>query len=151
MLDQQINQAFMEAYKAKDEFAVSILRMIKSSILNKKIEKIMPKEDPLSDEEVLAVLKSEVKKRLDSVQSYTQGGRADLAETEQKEADFIKKFLPTEMPEDQVREAVVAVIAEMGNPGPSGFGKIMGAVIAKTKGAADGSVVAKLVKEELAK
>ena len=119
--------------------------------LNKKIEKVMPKEDLLPDEEVLAVLKSEVKKRLDSVQSYTQGGRADLAETEQKEADFIKKFLPEEMSEDQVREIAVAVIAEMGDLGPSGFGKIMGVVMAKAKGAADGTLVSKVVKEELAK
>jgi len=151
MLETQISQSFMDSYKAKDEFAVSILRMIKSSILNKKIEKVMPKEDLLPDEEVLAVLKSEVKKRLDSVQSYTQGGRADLAETEQKEADFIKKFLPEEMSEDHVREIAVAVIAEMGDLGPSGFGKIMGAVMAKAKGTADGTLVSKVVKEELAK
>ena len=151
MLDQQINQAFMEAYKAKDEFAVSILRMIKSSIMNKKIDKLMPKEEALADEEVLAVLKSEVKKRLESVTSYTQGGRSDLAETEQKEAEFIKKFLPEEMTEEAVREIAVAVITEVGNPGMSGFGKIMGAVMAKTKGAADGTVVSKVVKEELAK
>jgi hypothetical protein len=111
----------------------------------------MPKEDLLPDEEVMALLKSEVKKRLDSVQSYQQGGRQDLADKESSEAEFIKKFLPEDMSEEQVKEIVATVITEMGNPGPSGFGKIMGAVMAKTKGAADGTVVSKAVKEELSK
>ena len=151
MLDQQISEAFMAAYKAKDEQTVSTLRLLKSAIANKKIEKLLAKEDLLPDAEVLAVLKSEVKKRQDSIASYQQGGRPELAAKEQIEIDLISKFLPAQMSEDQVRELAIKVIAEQGNPGPAGFGKIMGAVMAAAAGAADGTVVSKVVKEELGK
>ncbi|MFA6594090.1 MAG: GatB/YqeY domain-containing protein [Candidatus Buchananbacteria bacterium] len=151
MLDQQINEAFLTAYKAKNESLVSTLRLLKSAIANKKIEKLIPKEEPLSDEDVLAVLKSEVKKRQDSIVSYKQGNREELAAKEQAEIDLIAKFLPEQLSEDQVRELVKKVIAEQGNPGPAGFGKIMGAVMAAAKGAADGTVVSRIVKEELGK
>lgn len=151
MLDQQINEAFMAAYKAKDEAATSTLRLLKSAIANKKIEKLIAKEELLPDAEVIAVLKSEVKKRLDSITSYKEGGRAELAEKEQTEIDLINKFLPAQMSEEQVKELVAKIIAEQGNPGPSGFGKIMSAVMAAAAGAADGTIVSKVVKEELAK
>ncbi|MFA5020474.1 MAG: GatB/YqeY domain-containing protein [Patescibacteria group bacterium] len=151
MLESQINSAFLEAYKAKDEALVSTLRMLKSAILNKKIEKSLPKEEILADDEVMAVLKSEAKKRADSVESYRAAGREDLAQKEEAEIIIIKKFLPEQLSEEAVRELVVAVIAESGNPGPSGFGKIMSAVMARAKGAADGAAVSKAVKEELGK
>ena len=159
MLEQQINDAFMAAYKAKNEEDVSTLRMLKSAILNKKIERSMAKDEVLSDDEAIAVLKSEAKKRADSIESYKAGGREDLMAKEAAEIAIIKKFLPEQMGEDAVRELVKEAIAELGsprfseagNPGPSGFGKIMGAVIAKAKGAADGATVSKVVKEELAK
>lgn len=151
MLEQQINQEFLDAYKAKNEELVSTLRMLKSAILNKKIEKTMAKDEFLSDEDLTALLKSETKKRADSLEAYKAGGRDDLAAKEASEIEIIKKFLPEQMPEDAVRALAREAIAEIGNPGPSGFGKIMGAVIAKAKGAADGAVVAKIVKEELGK
>ncbi|MFA6525856.1 MAG: GatB/YqeY domain-containing protein [Candidatus Buchananbacteria bacterium] len=151
MLEAQINSAFLEAYKAKNEEEVSTLRMLKSAILNKKIEKTMAKDDIMPDDEIIALLKSEVKKRTDSAESYRAGGREESAVKEESEIAIIKKFLPEQMDEDAVRKLVQEVLGEMGNPGQSGFGKIMGAVIAKSKGAADGSVVSKIVKEELAK
>ena len=150
MLEKQISQAFLEAYKAKDELVISTLRMIKAAIANKKIEKLIAKDEEIADDEVLAVLKSEVKKRLDSIESYKAGNRNDLAEVERKELEVISKFLPEQLSEEAVRVAVKKVIAELGNPGMAGFGKIMGAVMAETKGAADGNVVSKIVKEELA-
>lgn len=151
MLEAQINSAFLEAYKAKNEEEVSTLRMLKSAILNKKIEKTMAKDDIMPDDEIIALLKSEVKKRADSAESYRAGGREESAAKEESEIEIIKKFLPEQMSEEAVRVLAQEVIAQMGNPGPSGFGKIMGAVIAKSKGAADGSVVSKIVKEELGK
>ncbi|MFA5124953.1 MAG: GatB/YqeY domain-containing protein [Patescibacteria group bacterium] len=151
MLDQQISEAFMTAYKAKDEAVVSTLRLLKSAIANKKIEKLMPKEELLPDEDVLAVLKSEVKKRLDSIVSYKQANREELAAKEQVEIDLIAKFLPEQMSEEKVRELAVKIVTEQGHPGMAGFGKVMGLVMAATKGAADGTVVSKIVKEELGK
>ena len=151
MLEQKISDAFMAAYKAKEEARVGVMRMLKSAILNKKIEKRLAKEDVLPDEEAITVLSGEVKKRLDSAEAYAAGGRQELADAELAEAEIIKEFLPAQLSEDQIREIVAGIIAEQGNPGASGFGKIMGAASAKTKGAADGAVVSRIVKEELNK
>ncbi len=150
MLQQDIAAKFLEAYKNKEEMRVSVLRLLKSALANKMIEKKMAKDAILADDEVIAVIKSEVKKRQDSVESYKQGGREDLADKEAREAEILSEFLPEQMSEDQVREIVKAVIAELGATAGD-FGKVMGAAMAKTKGQSDGTVVSKLVKEELSK
>ena len=150
MLQQDIAAKFLEAYKNKEEMRVSVLRLLKSALANKMIEKKMAKDAILADDEVIAVIKSEMKKRQDSVESYKQGGREDLADKEAREAEILSEFLPEQMSEDQVREIVKAVIAELGATAGD-FGKVMGAAMAKTKGQSDGTVVSKLVKEELSK
>ena len=151
MLEKKLNEAFLNSYKNKEETAVNVLRMLKTAILNKKIEKKLAKEELLSDEEVIAVLKSELKKRNDSFSAYQSAGRNDLAEIEKKEMDLISGFLPEQLSDEQVREAVDEVIKELGNPGVSGFGKIMPEVMKRTKGSADGSQVSRIVKEQLSK
>jgi len=148
MLQQDIAAKFLEAYKSKDEIRVSVLRLLKSALANKMIEKKMAKDAVLADEEVIAAIKSEVKKRQDSIESYKQGGREDLADKEAEEAKILSEFLPEQLSEEQVREIVKAAIAELG-AGAGDFGKVMGAAMAKTKGQSDGAVVSKLVKEEL--
>ncbi len=151
MLQQQINADFLEAYKAKRELEISTLRMLKASIANKQIEKKMSKEETLSDEEAIIVIKSEVKKRKDSAESYESGGRADLAQKEKEEVVILEKYLPQQLSEEKVRELVKGVISEMGTVNPSEFGKVMGAVMAKSEGTADGQMVSKILKEELNK
>ena len=148
MLQQDIAAKYLEAYKSKDEIRISVLRLLKSALANKMIEKKMAKDAVLADDEVIAAIKSEMKKRQDSVESYKQGGREDLAAKEAEEAKILAEFLPEQMSEDQVREIVKAVIAELGAVAGD-FGKVMGAVMARTKGQSDGTVVSKLVKEEL--
>jgi len=150
-LEQQIAQAFLEAYKAKNTQEISVLRMLKTSLANKKIEKLIAKEDSLPDAEALAVLKSELKKRLDSVSVYQSANKQDLADQEQWEADFISKFLPEQLSEEKIRELVKETLTELGNPPASDFGKVMSLVMAKANGSADGSIVSKLVKEEISK
>lgn len=151
MLQQQINADFLKAYKEKKELEVSTLRMLKATLQNKLIEKKMGKEEVLSDEESIAVIKSEVKKRKDSVESYEAGGRADLADKEKLEISILEKYLPQQLSEDKVRELISGVISEMGEVKASDFGKVMGAVMAKSGGTADGQVVSKILKEELNK
>lgn len=151
MLEKQISQAFLEAYKNKESETVETLRMVKAALINRKVDKLLSKDDELPDEEVIAVLKTEAKKRQDSIESYRQGDREDLAVKEESEMVIIKKFLPEQLSDEQLRGLVAEVISEVGNPGPSGFGKVMGAVMAKTKGAADGNAVSRIVKEELSK
>lgn len=150
-LEQQISQAFLEAYKAKNTQEISVLRMLKTALANKKIEKLISKDDFLPDIEALAVLKSELKKRLDSVSAYQSANKQESADQEQWEADFIAKFLPEQLSEEKIRELVKETLAELGNPPASDFGKVMSAVMTKANGSADGSIVSKLVKEEISK
>ena len=147
-LQQQIDETYMTAFKAKEEIVVSTLRMLKATIVNKKIEKKMAKDDILSDDDLVMLMKSEVKKRQDSIVAYRDGGRDDLAQKEQAEIDILSKFLPEQLTEEQVRTIVTEAIKEVGS---GDFGKIMGLVMAKTRGKTDGQVVSRLVKEESAK
>lgn len=150
-LAEKINQDFLTAFKAKQDTEVSVLRMLKASLTNKEIEKKLPKGDKLSDDDILAVIKSEIKKRKDSSLSYSQAGRNDLSEQEDKEVVILDKYLPEQMSEDEVKNIIVQVIKETGASGPADFGKVMGAVMVKTKNQADGQIVSKIVKEELGK
>jgi len=149
MLDQQINQDFLTAYKNKNEAAVATLRMLRAALVNKKIEKLIAKEAELPDEETLLVIKSEIKKRQDSMEIYRRGERVDLADREQAEAELLKKYLPAQLTEAAVRKTVKETISELGVSGPGEFGKVMPAVMSKIKGQADGAVISRLVKEEL--
>lgn len=150
-LAEKINQDFLTAFKAKQDTEVSVLRMLKASLTNKEIEKKLPKGDKLSDDDILAVIKSEIKKRKDSSLSYSQAGRNDLSEQEDKEVVILDKYLPEQMSEDEVKNIIIQVIKETGASGPADFGKVMGAVMVKTKNQADGQIVSKIVKEELGK
>lgn len=148
-LHQQIEQDYLSAYKAGDKFTVSVLRMLKSVIQNKKIETGAGKDDILSDDELVVVIKSEIKKRKDSAVSYGEAGRADLVKQEEDEVVVLAKYMPAQIGDDQVREIVKEVLAIMNAATPADFGKAMGAVMAKVKGQADGQVISKIVKEEL--
>ena len=148
-IQKEVEQNFISAFKAKEEIAISTLRMLKSSLINKMIEKRMAKDEVLPDEEAVSVIKSEIKKRQDSIEAYQQGGRADLVAKEQAEVEVLKKYLPQQLAEEEVKKIVQETIAEMGVSSPSDFGKVMGNVMSKVKGQSDGNVISRLVKEEL--
>lgn len=147
----QINEDFLIAYKNKQSIEVSTLRMLKSTLTNKEIEQKIPKEQGLSDDEVVAIIKTEIKKRKDSIVAYNEAKRTDLSEQEEKEKIILEKYLPAQMSEDQIRTIVLAVLQKIEITGPADFGKVMGAVIAQTKNQADGQMVSKIVKEQLDK
>ena len=150
-LQPQIEQDFLNAFKGGDRFAVDTLRLLKAAVQNKKIEKLMAKEAVLPDEEMVGLIKSEIKKRQDSIDSYRQGNRNDLAEKEEAEIKILEKYLPEQLSEDKLIEIIKGVIGELGAASPADFGKVMGAVVARVKGQADGQAIAKIVKEELGK
>lgn len=141
-LEKDIEQDYKEAFKAKQETEVSTLRMLRSALKNLIIDK---KTDSLSDEDVLSVIKKEIKKRKDSVESYKKGGREDLASKEEAEMAILEKYMPEMMSEEQISQIVDSVVSA----GQTNFGLVMKEVMAKTKGQADGQVVQKLVKEKL--
>lgn len=141
-LEKDIEQDYKEAFKAKKETEVSTLRMLRSALKNLIIDQ---KTDSLSDEDVLSVIKKEIKKRKDSVESYRQGGREDLASKEEDEMAILEKYMPEMMSEDKISKIVDDVISA----GQTNFGLVMKEVMTKTKGQADGQVVQKLVKQKL--
>lgn len=142
-----IEKDFIEAYKAKDEKAKSLLGMIKSALKNKEIEI----QKSLEESDVVDVLTKEVKKRKDSATAYEQGGRPELAEQENSEVAMLAKYLPEQLSEEAVSDIVKSTITELGATTMADMGKVIGAVVGKTKGQADGGLVSKIVKEELSK
>ncbi|MBI4812780.1 GatB/YqeY domain-containing protein [Candidatus Falkowbacteria bacterium] len=150
------------AMKNKDAFLLSVLRMVSAAIKNKELEKrtrlskseSVEKLDELSqltEEEILGVVASEAKKRKDAALEFESGGRPELAEKELKEAEFLKKYLPEQMLEDEIRKLVIEAVQKVGATSPQEMGKVMGALMPQVKGRADGGSVNRIVKEELEK
>jgi len=144
-LAEKISADVKDALKSGDKSRLSILRMIKSAIKNKEIEK----GDAPTDEEVSAILRSFVKRANESIEQFTKAGRTDLVEKEKDESEIIQNYLPRQLNEDQTREIVSNAIKEVGATGPGDMGKIMKAIMAKAGGQVDGKLASKLVKEML--
>ena len=145
MLLEKITQDIKEAMKAKEAETLSTLRMLSSSLKNKKIE--LGKE--LEEEDVLSVVKKEMKSLQDSLESFVEGAREDLAEKAKKEMEIIKKYLPEEMDDASLEEVVKAVVAEVGATTKAEMGKVMGATVKKVAGAADGKRIKEMVERLL--
>ncbi len=144
-LTEKIIDDIKKAMKAKEANKLSILRMIKSTIKNKEIDK----GDSLSDDDVQAVLRTFVNRAKDSIEQFSGAGRTELAEKEKEELLIIQEYLPKQLDEDSIKIMVKEAISETGASGPKEMGKVMKTVMAKTKGQADGKLVNKLVKEML--
>jgi len=163
MLKERINQDFKEAFKAKEELRVSVLRLLSSSLKNKEMDKRaklvktvsdeaeLVKQSQLEDEEVLNVIGMEAKRRKDSIEQYQNGGRPELAAQEEAELAILAAYLPEQMGEEEVRKIVVESIKESGAASAQDLGKVMKVLMSKVKGKADGGMVNKVVKEELGK
>lgn len=143
---QQLEADYETALKAHDDATVLTLRQLKTALTNAEIGK---SREALSDDEVIKLWRSEVKKRRDAIELYRRGGRPELAEKEQHEVTVISRYLPPELDEAIVRAKVEEIVAQLGASGPSDTGKVTGAVLKALAGQADGSVVSKLVREAL--
>jgi uncharacterized protein YqeY len=130
------------ARKAQDKAGVLLLGTILSDVKNKRIEL---QRDP-SDDDVLDVLRKGIKRRRESVEMYEKGNRLDLAGKERAEVAALEKYLPAQASEDEVRAAVRAAITA----GATSMGPLMGRVNPQFKGKADGSMISRIAKEELA-
>jgi uncharacterized protein YqeY len=152
---QKIDADIIAAMKAKEEHKLTTLRMVKSALKSKAIDK----RADLTDAEESQILTTLIKQRKESVESFTKGNRPELAEKERVEITMIESYLPQAAGEDEVRAVVVAAIAEVaattGNkPGPRDMGAVMKAAQQKIAAGglrADGKLVSELVKAELAK
>ena len=144
-----LKDTFMEEMKAamkeKDELKKNVVTMVRSAIKQYEVDNRVD----LDDEGVLEIIAKEVKKRRDAVPEYEKSGRTELLENLNKEIAYLAKYLPEQLSEEAVREIVANTIQEIGAAGMKDMGKVMSAVIAKTKGRADGKVINGIVKELL--
>ena len=148
-LTEQIQKDIVTAMKAKDEPRLSALRMVKSALQLKAVEKMAP----LDDKGAQAVLATLIKQRKESVEQFTKGGRQEMADKESAEIVLIESYLPKAAGEADVVAGVKAVIAEMGAPTMKDMGTVMKNVMARFNGAGmrvDGKMVSEAVKRELA-
>lgn len=150
MLKQQLKDTLKKAMLEKDVEKTSVLRMVISAIGYYEIQK-GGAGYKATDEDVLSVIQKEAKQHRDSIEQFTSAGRNELIEKETKELKILESFLPAQMGEDEIRELVTNAINQTGASSIADLGKVMGALVPLTKGKADGSLVSKIVREELTK
>ena len=140
-----ISQAIKDAMRAKDKERLTVLRSLKSALMNRKIE--LNKE--LDKTQSLEVLRKAVKSRQQSIAMYREGDRDDLAEREIKEISIVEEFLPKMLSEDEIGAIVNRVIAEVQAESMKDMGSVIKQVMAETAGQADGRTVSLIVKQKL--
>ncbi len=140
-----------EAMKSKKTDELRVLRSLKAKILEKEISERKGGEATITDEQATEVLMKAAKQRKESIDQFEQGGRDDLVEKEKKELSIIESYLPEMMDEDSIRKEVQKQIEEMGADSMADMGKVMGIMMSKLKGKAEGGDVSRIVKEELSK
>jgi uncharacterized protein YqeY len=170
MLLQQIDQDLKIAQKERNDLTVSALRNLKAALKNAQIaaqtlsgrasptpastrvergeEGGREKQQPLSEDEVLGVIARQVKQHQDSIESFKSGNRPDLVQHEQAQMAVLEKFLPKQMDEEHIHSLILAVIADL-SAKPSDFGKVMKEVLSRARGQTNGTIVSKIVQEEL--
>lgn len=152
---ERINQSMKEAMKAGERKRLSTLRLINAAIKDRDIAARADEKgnatgtDKIGDPEILALLQKMIKQRRDSADTYRQAGREELAEGEEQEIAIITEFLPQQMSEEDMREAVRATIVESGCAGLKDMGKIMGLLKERYAGRMDFGKVSIMVKEQL--
>ncbi len=141
-LIERIDQEFKGAMKSKDELKLSVLRLLRTSLKNRQIET----RQPLSDQEVIAVIKTTVKQYQDALSDFLNAGRTDLADRQQKEISVLNEYLPPSLPPEEL-EAVVK--SALQSSGVRDIGKAMGVAMKAVDGRADGNEVRKIVQKLL--
>lgn len=150
MIREQIKEKLIAAMKAKDEKTTGTLRLINAAIKDKDIDaRSKGVTDGIDEAGVMSLLQSMIKQRRESIDMYTKGGRADLAAGEQAEIDLIQSFLPQQMSDEEVREALKSIIAETGAASIKDMGKVMGVLKAKYAGRLDMGKASGLIKSLL--
>ncbi len=138
-----------EAMKNKDKDRLRVLRSLKSNLLEREINERKGGKAELNDEQAIEVLMKAAKQRKESIEQFEEGGRDDLVASEKEELEVIESYLPEMLSEDEVRDIARDKIDELGAEDMSDMGQVMGALMQELKGKAEGSVVSKVVKEEL--
>lgn len=171
MTKQQLQDELRQAMLSRDTVKTSVLRMVLSALSYYEIQKGADERSEgarlqagvtgedrgggakyiATDEDILTVIQKEAKKQKDSIEQFTTAGRTELVEKEEKELAILSSYLPKQMNEEEIRKLVVDALSSTGAKTLADIGKVMGALMPATKGKADGSLVSKIVKEELEK
>jgi len=161
MLKEQLKNDLKEALKAGDSKRRTVIGMVMSVIKNRELDKrgklmkggadaaTVDAASELTDEEIIDALSSEVKKRRESITTFEQAGRAEMAASEKEEMEMLMHYLPEQLGEDQIREIVKKAVADVKPADMKEMGKVMAAVMPHVKGKADGQVVSRIVQEEM--
>lgn len=147
----KILQDTKEAMRSKDELRLLVLRMISAAIHNKELEKRAKtgKIEELAEEETIAVIRSEVKKRRDAIVEFEKGGRKDLVEKETAELEILERYVPQDLSDEEIEKIVREAIGSLGEATLKDFGRAMGEAMKRIKGQATGDRVAALVRKIL--
>ena len=162
-LKEKIQENLITALKGKKEIELSALRMVLAAISNKETEKRtktwkekpelkvkeLEKESQLTDEEAIEVISSEIKKRKEAILEFEKGKREDLAKKEKAEMEILGKYLPEQLPEEEIKKLAKETIEKIEAKEPKDMGKVMAELMPKVKGKAEGGLVSKIVKELL--
>lgn len=144
-MQDQLNSDLKTAMKARDKTSLDVIRALKSQLTNKKIEL----GHDLSDQEASEVVLKELKQQKESLEEFEKGGRDDLAEDQKAKIVITEKYAPKQMSPEEVQAVVEQTAKDIDANSSADFGKLMGAVMPKLKGQADGNVVKQKVKELL--
>lgn len=147
-LKERINDDLKAALLGGNRFEGEVLRGLKAAILNEEVAKSL-RDDGLSDDSIQQIIVREVKKRHDSADIYEKAERPELAKNELDELDILSKYLPTQLSEDEIKSAIDDIILQAGGKDLCQMGMVIGAVKKKLGNTADGSVIAKLVRNSL--
>ena len=150
MIHTDIKQKVKEAMLAKDQVRLLVLRNMLSAFTNELVAKKRKPDELLSDEDAIAVITRLTKQRKDSIEQFTNAGRAELAEPEQEELGVISTLLPAQLTREEIEAIVKAKVEEMGFSDKSQMGKFMGVVMKEMAGNADGTVVKEVIEALLA-
>jgi uncharacterized protein YqeY len=133
------------AMREKDDMKKNVVTMVRAAVKQVEVDNRVE----LDDEGIVEIIAKEVKKRKDALPEYEKSGREDAITSLKAEIDYLMKYLPEQLSEEEVKAIVIETITETGAAGMKDMGKVMSAVIAKTKGRADGKIISQLVKTNL--
>lgn len=146
MLQEKINKDYITAMKGKDALKSGSLSFLRAQLKNLMIER---KTDALTDEDVIGIIKKQVKQRQDSIEQYEKGNRPDLADKERSEQKVLETYLPEELPDDKVRAVIQEAIGETGAQSIKDMGQVMRVALGNLQGRADNKKVSQMVRDIL--
>lgn len=144
-LQEQLMEDMKKAQKGQDKLTLSVVRLLRAAIKYQEIDK----KSSLDDQEVMAVISSQIKRRKEAIEQYQAGGRQDLAAKEEEEFKILQQYLPQQLSEAELAQKVEEAVAAVGAQGLKDLGKVMSLLMPQVSGRADGKLVNQLVKARL--